>query len=62
MVTEHVAFLNIRILECPHPLQYLVSDEGCAPPPLVGFVRTRQRISTLYSNKISVSLDTSSSL
>ena len=35
-------------------IQHLVSSEGCAPPPLVGFVRTRQRLSTLHSNKIKV--------
>ena len=35
-------------------IQHLISSEGCAPPPLVGFVRTRQKLSTLHSNRIEV--------
>lgn len=38
----------------PH-VQYLVSSSGCAPPPLVGFVRARQSFTTLHSSKILVS-------
>ena len=36
-------------------MQYLVSSSGCAPPPLVGFVRARQSFTTLHSSKILVS-------
>lgn len=34
--------------------QSLLSNESYAPPPLVGFVRTRQKFTTLHSNKIEV--------
>ena len=34
--------------------QFLVSNEVSAPPPLVGFVRTRQRLTSLYSRKFDV--------
>ncbi len=37
-------------------LQYLISGSGCAPPPLIGFVRARQRLSTLHSNRTTVML------
>jgi hypothetical protein len=39
---------------CPYEIKFLISNDVCAPPPLVGFVRTRQKVTSLYSKKTEV--------
>jgi hypothetical protein len=42
---------------CPHDIKFLVSNQVSAPPPLVGLVRTRQRVTSLFSRKHDVQRD-----